>query len=62
MPHGAIQWSFYKTWDSAMVVENVTVEGGYGYGVHRGGGGSLTITGSYLSGWVGAVACFEGQA
>ena len=35
--------------------------GGYGYGVHRGGGGSLTITGSYLSGWVGAVACFEGH-
>ncbi len=61
VPHGAIQWSYYKTWDSVMTVEGVTVEGGYAYGVMRSGGGDLTITDSYLSGWVGAVACFEGH-
>ena len=57
----AIQWSFYKTWDSVMTVDGVTVEGGYAYAVMRSGGGDLTITGSHLSGWVGAVACFEGH-
>lgn len=60
-PHGAIGWSYYKTWNSTLIVDNVTITGGYGTGVLRSGGGRLDIINSRLSGWVDAIAFFEGH-
>jgi hypothetical protein len=59
IPHSAINWTYYKTWDSTLIIDGVTVEGGYGYGVQRSGGGRFEIHNSNLSGWVGACSFFE---
>ncbi len=57
----AIGWRLYKTWDSTFTIENVTTTGGYGYGVHRSGGGRFEIINSHLSAFVGGFAFFEGH-
>lgn len=44
---------------SSVVLDNVTITGGYGYGLQRSGGGELRIHRSNLSGWVGGYAFFE---
>lgn len=58
-PHGAFHWVHARTWSSTLILDGVTVNGGYGYGVNRSGGGRLEIHNSSLSGWVGGVAFFE---
>lgn len=60
-PHGAINWVFYKTWDSVLTIEDVKITGGYGYAVQRSGGGRLDILNSELQGWVGGYSHFEGH-
>jgi hypothetical protein len=61
IPHSAINWTYYKTWDSTLIIDGCTITGGYGYAVQRSGGGRLDIHNSSLSGWVGGVAFFEGH-
>lgn len=58
-PTGAIEWVNARTWAAVLTVEDVTITGGYGYGVYRSGGGRLDIVNSSLSGWVGGYAFFE---
>jgi hypothetical protein len=55
----AISWQRYRTWNSTMVVRNVTTTGGYGSGVSRAGGGRLEVLDSDLGGWVDGAAFFE---
>lgn len=59
--HGAINWVFYKTWDSILTIEDVKITGGYGYAVQRSGGGRLDIFNCELQGWVGGYSHFEGH-
>lgn len=56
---GAIQWSRAKTWNSKLVLNNITTTGAYGYGVQRAGGGAFEVKNCSLSGWVGGIAFFE---
>lgn len=58
-PHAAINWIHAKTWDSTLIIDGVTVTGGYGYAVQRAGGGRFEIHNSSLSAWEGAAAFFE---
>lgn len=55
----AISWQRYRTWNSTMVVRNVTVTGGYGSGVGRSGGGRFEVVDCDLGGWVDGAAFFE---
>jgi hypothetical protein len=55
----AISWQLYRTWNSTMVVRNVTVTGGYGTGVSRSGGGRFEVVDCDLGGWVDGAAFFE---
>lgn len=59
VPHAAINWTLYRTWDSTLIIDGVTITGGYGYGVQRAGGGRFEIHNSTLGGWVGGVSFFE---
>ena len=56
---GAISWQLYRTWNSRLVVRNVTITGGYGSGIIRSGGGAFEVTDCDLSGWVDGIAFFE---
>lgn len=55
----AINYVQGNTHQSTVVLDNVTITGGYGYGLQRSGGGELRIHRSSLSGWVGGYAFFE---
>jgi len=54
-----ISWQLYRTWNSKLVVRNVTITGGYGTGVIRAGGGAFEVTDCDLGGWVDGIAFFE---
>ena len=56
---GGISWQLYRTWNSSLVVRNVTITGGYGSGIIRSGGGRFEVTDCDLSGWVDGIAFFE---
>lgn len=58
-PMGAINWVYYKTWDSCLTIQDVKITGGYGYGVQRSGGGKFYLIDCELSGWVGGFSFFE---
>lgn len=55
----AINWNFYKTWNSILTLEDVKITGGYSYAVHKSGGGRLDLINCELGGWVGGYAHFE---
>lgn len=55
----AINYVLGRTHLSTVVLDNVTITGGYGYGLQRSGGGELRIHRCALSGWVGGYAFFE---
>lgn len=59
VPRAAIAWNWYRTWGSRLALRDVTVTGGYGHGVLRGGGGVLEVHDCDLSGWIAALAFFE---
>lgn len=61
VPHGAINWVKRRTWDSTLILDGVTITGGYGGAVIRDGGGRVDITNSHLEGWVYGLAFFEGH-
>ncbi|MEX0768754.1 MAG: hypothetical protein WD029_09810, partial [Microthrixaceae bacterium] len=54
-----ISWQLYRTWNSKLIVRNVTITGGYGSGILRAGGGAFEVTDCDLSGWVDGIAFFE---